>query len=198
VIAYSKLLDSPWLLDARQHSHDFKYREKSKPERCSARSRKTHHQGTVMITVISEVETKALNMGELEELSSTAARELTNRIKAATDDLYEMLWRAHQGKAWAALGYTSWKNYCETEFRMSARHSYRLLDFVEVRNVIREGDPRVTPSSEKQVRPLAQLDREEQPAAWTCAVEIADGKQPTGKQVAAGGGRAYFQSGRQG
>jgi hypothetical protein len=136
-----------------------------------------------MITVISEVETKALNMGELEELSSTAARELTNRIKAATDDLYEMLWRAHQGKAWAALGYTSWKNYCETEFRMSARHSYRLLDFVEVRNVIREGDPRVTPSSEKQVRPLAQLDREEQPAAWACAVEIADGKQPTGKQV---------------
>jgi hypothetical protein len=66
---------------------------------------------------------------------------------------------------------------------MSARHSYRLLDFVEVRNAIREGDPGVTPSSEKQVRPLAQLDREEQPAAWARAVEIADGKQPTGKQV---------------
>jgi hypothetical protein len=80
-----------------------------------------------MISVISEVETKVLSMDELEELSSTAARELTDRIKAATDDLYDMLWRAHQGKAWAALEYTSWKNYCETEFRMSARHSYRLL-----------------------------------------------------------------------
>jgi hypothetical protein len=124
-----------------------------------------------------------VGMDEFGELSLTAARELTDRIKAATDDLYDMLWQAHQGQAWKALGYTSWSDYCENEFQMSTRHSYRLLNFVEIRNVIRDSDPGVTPSSEKQVRPLARLDHEEQPVAWAHAVEIADGKQPTGKQV---------------
>jgi len=115
------------------------------------------------------------------EMTESCARDLTNRIKHAGEDLSDMLWRAHQGKAWKALGYDSWKQYCETEFRMSKQHSYRLLDFVEIRNVI--GHQLVTPQIESQVRPLTQLEPEQQPAAWERAVEIAEGEQPTSRQV---------------
>jgi hypothetical protein len=66
---------------------------------------------------------------------------------------------------------------------MSKQHSYRLLDFVEVRNVIEASHPGVTPTSEKQVRPLVPLEPEQQPVAWERAVEIAEGEQPTAKQV---------------
>jgi hypothetical protein len=69
-------------------------------------------------------------------MTSSYARDLTNRIKAAVEAVSEMLWRAHQGKGWKALGYDSWKAYCSAEFNISNRHSYRLLDFIEVRNSI--------------------------------------------------------------
>ena len=117
------------------------------------------------------------------EMTRTCARELTDRIKSAVDDVAEMLHRAHQERAWAALGYESWKAYCETEFRMSKQHSYRLLDFVEVKNMIEASHPGVTPASEKQVRPLTRLEPEQQPVVWARAVEIAEGEQPTARQV---------------
>ena len=117
------------------------------------------------------------------EMTATCARDLTDRIKVASEDMAEMLWRAHQGRAWAVLGYASWKEYCETEFQMSRRHAYRLLDFVEVKHVL--SDQLVTPETESQTRPLARVPKEKQPRAWECAVEIADGGQPTAKQVEA-------------
>ena len=66
-------------------------------------------------------------------MTKSCARDLTDRIKTAVDDVAEMLHRAHEGKAWVALGYESWREYCTAEFQMSARHSYRLIDFVEVK-----------------------------------------------------------------
>lgn len=58
-----------------------------------------------MITVISVVETKGLSMDELEELSSTAARQLKDRTSAATDvTRFGELIKRH-GRS----PYTSWK-----------------------------------------------------------------------------------------
>jgi len=115
------------------------------------------------------------------EMTKSCARDLTDRIKTAVDDLADMLYRAHEGRAWAALGYESWKAYCKTEFQMSKQHSYRLLDFVEIRHAI--GHQLVTPQTESQVRALVPLEPEQQPVAWARAVEIAGGEQPTAKQV---------------
>ena len=115
------------------------------------------------------------------EMTRSCARDLTDRIKVAAQDLAEMLHRAHEGRAWEALGYASWKEYCTAEFQMSARHSYRLLDFAQIKSVL--SDQLVTPESESQVRPLTQLEPDQQPAAWERAVEIADGEQPTAMQV---------------
>jgi hypothetical protein len=132
-------------------------------------------------------------------MTKSCARDLTDRIKKAADDLAEMLWRAYQGKAWAALGYSSWKEYCDAEFQMTERHSYRLLDFVEIKTIVSGSksieatdqldsvsntDQLLTPTHESQTRALKSLDAPEQKIeAWKSAVEGANGKQPTAKQV---------------
>jgi hypothetical protein len=91
-----------------------------------------------------------------------------------------MLHRAHEGRAWKALGYVSRKEYCETEFQMTKQRSYQLLSFVEIKNSLGESQPGLTPLvSEKQIRPLAKLQPEQQVAAWKDAVEIAGGERPT-------------------
>jgi hypothetical protein len=115
------------------------------------------------------------------EMTKSCARDLTDRIKTAVDDVAEMLHRAHEGRAWTALGYQSWKEYCTAEFAMSERHSYRLLDFVEIKNVLT--DQLVSPKSESQVRALVSIEPRQQIEVWAHAVEIADGEQPTAKQV---------------
>jgi hypothetical protein len=118
------------------------------------------------------------------DMTKSCARDLTDRIKSAVSDVADMLHRAHEGRAWAALGYLSWKQYCETEFQMTKQRSYQLIAFTEIKNLIGESQPGLTPPlSEKQIRPLAKLEPEQQVAAWGNALEIAGGEHPTSKQV---------------
>lgn len=123
-------------------------------------------------------------------MSTLEARKLTEQIKSAAGDLAEMLYRAHNGKAWDALGYKTWNQYVDEELRMSKQHAFRLIDFVEVKNNVKVhekspiGDSPV-PTHESQARPLTKLPAEQQPAAWSKAVESANGAQPTAKQVEA-------------
>ena len=62
------------------------------------------------------------------ELSEDKARELTNAIKAAAEATYVLLARAHQGKAYKALGYSTWAEYVNQEFEISTQRSYQLLN----------------------------------------------------------------------
>ena len=117
------------------------------------------------------------------EMTAASARDLTDRIKTAADNLAEILYQAHEGKAWKALGYQSWQAYCTAEFQFSKQRSYQLLHFVEIKRSLDTSQPGLTPISEKQVRSLAKLKPEQQSAAWKQAVEMANGEQPTTKQV---------------
>lgn len=63
-----------------------------------------------------------------DELSEMKARELTNAIKAAAEATYVLLARAHQGKAYKALGYSTWAEYVNKEFEISTQRSYQLLN----------------------------------------------------------------------
>lgn len=65
-------------------------------------------------------------------LDAPAARALTERIQAAVSDVWRLLEEAHDGRAWAALGYGTWAAYVQGEFAMSKQHSYRLLDQAHV------------------------------------------------------------------
>jgi hypothetical protein len=53
------------------------------------------------------------------ELAAPAARELTDRIKTGVEVVWELIKQAYTERAWSALGYASWDEYCTREFGTS-------------------------------------------------------------------------------
>lgn len=62
------------------------------------------------------------------ELDEDSAREITERIKTTSNVLYLLVKRAHAGKAYKALGYSSFESYVKEEFSFSKVYAYRLLN----------------------------------------------------------------------
>lgn len=60
-------------------------------------------------------------MTSTEVVPATAeqARDLTDRIKIAVDGTWQLVKQAYMSRAWAALGYSSWDDYCTREFGTS-------------------------------------------------------------------------------
>jgi hypothetical protein len=81
------------------------------------------------------------------ELDELRARDLTDAIRQAADDLWALLLEAHECRAWVALGYRTWEEYTATEFGMSRGHAYRLLDHGRVLREI-EAVSGVSPSGD--------------------------------------------------
>ena len=52
-------------------------------------------------------------------ISAQDARNLTDKIKAGTAALWELIKEAYVSRAWASLGYASWDDYCTQEFGTS-------------------------------------------------------------------------------
>lgn len=50
------------------------------------------------------------------EITRTQARKLTDCINAAAGILWDLIVKAYIERAWDALGYTSWDEYCSAEF----------------------------------------------------------------------------------
>jgi hypothetical protein len=65
---------------------------------------------------------------DLLAITEPQALELTARIRTATDHLWMLVLEAYERKAWAALGYRSWRDYVMTEFGWSQSTSYRVLN----------------------------------------------------------------------
>lgn len=83
-----------------------------------------------MIIKTEPAATGPMNKGE--------AKALTDRIRQAVDNLHELVMRARDGKAWKALGYTTWDDYVQTEFGMSKRRADQLLEKAEVLGAIED------------------------------------------------------------
>ncbi|MFP1155538.1 hypothetical protein ACK280_26220 [Mycobacterium sherrisii] len=49
-------------------------------------------------------------------LDASAARALTDRIKVGVEAVWELITQAYVERAWDALGYSSWDDYCTREF----------------------------------------------------------------------------------
>lgn len=81
-------------------------------------------QGDLVETVSEEDSAKELTISE--------ALDLTMAIRSTTQALYVLLYKAHQGKAYSALGYSTWKEYIESEFDFSIQRSYQLLDLAKI------------------------------------------------------------------
>ncbi len=49
-------------------------------------------------------------------LSSAAAREVTDKIRAGLEGVHQLIIQAYQGRAWSSLGYLTWDEYVRREF----------------------------------------------------------------------------------
>lgn len=91
-----------------------------------------------------------------------AARKLTNEIKRAADNLWELLLEAWNSKAHVSLGYKSWNAYIDGEFDFGRQYSYRLINQGQVIKSLREA-AEVSPMgdrltvSEREARDVAPV-----------------------------------------
>lgn len=53
------------------------------------------------------------------DCTTDEARALTDRIKTGVEAIWELIKQAYEIRAWAALGYSSWDDYCTREFGTS-------------------------------------------------------------------------------
>lgn len=86
----------------------------------------------------SQVEVVNASKNEVAEIDAKGAKQLTNDIKSTSTALYVLLKRAHDTKAWKALGYNSWTEYIEKEFEFSRARSYQLINQANVIEEINE------------------------------------------------------------
>lgn len=121
-------------------------------------------------------------------LTLAEAKELTAQIKSGAEQVYEMLLRAHDGKAWQVMGFDSWRDYAVKEFEMSQRRAYYLLDHAKIQ-VEFSDCTMVQKPNERQSRHLSTLDTKAQRVeAMEKATELAasEGRDaPTARHVEA-------------
>lgn len=60
-----------------------------------------------------------MNAVQAVDLDAAQARVITDRIKVAVEGTWQLIQEAYVSRAWAALGYGSWDDYCTREFGTS-------------------------------------------------------------------------------
>lgn len=70
--------------------------------------------------------------GELVDITVAEARDLTDRIRACADELWQLLQEAHERQVWLPMGYSGFSAYIDGEFSMSRQRAYQLLDQAKV------------------------------------------------------------------
>lgn len=117
----------------------------------------------------------------LADLTPDEARELTETIRHNVDSLWLLLKESYDRKAWAALGYPSWREYATSEFGMSQSRAYQLLDqarvISEIEAAANSTDVEITEAEARRLKPV--LD--EAKAAVKAATENATPEEKQAK-----------------
>lgn len=83
--------------------------------------------------------------------------------------------------------HASFEDYCRERFGLGRHWAYRQIRGAEVTSILEDVDSCQQsgrlPATEAQARPLTPLEPEEAREAWSVAVELADGSQPTSGDV---------------
>lgn len=118
-------------------------------------------------------------------LTAEEARSLTDEIQQSAERTYALLLRAHEGEAWAALGYGSWRDYATTEFNMSQSRAYQLLDQARVVRSIEAASDSTNVEllpNEAQARELGRVPESQRAEVWGETLARTDGA-PTAAAV---------------
>lgn len=112
----------------------------------------------------------------ISEMSEDEAHEITDAIRATATATYVLLARAHEGKAYKALGYETWAEYVKNEFDMSTQRSYQLLDLSKAVAMIESVTPEGTEVrlTEAQARDI----KRELPRITEIIEEETEGMEP--------------------
>ena len=118
-------------------------------------------------------------------MTRSCAADLTKQINSASEDLAGMLKRAHDEKAWQALGYETWNAYVKAEIKLCKSRVFQLLDYETIRQELSESTivDLPLPTKEAVTRELKKVEPADRPAVYAAAVEAAGGQQPTARQV---------------
>lgn len=112
----------------------------------------------------------------IEFMDKDEARRLTDQINAKSSDLWALLKDANERKAWAALGYKSWRDYAVKEFKVSQSRAYQLLDQSGVVTAIQEAaNSTVVEISERAAREIKPFVKE---VAQEIKEKVAKGADP--------------------
>ena len=137
---------------------------------------------------------QAIEIGIIEELTPDEERErhrLELKVQRAFYEAGVALKSLRERKLYRST-HRNFEEYCGDRFGFSRRHPYRLIDAASVvDNLCPNGTQetlgtkkiQILPTSERQVRDLVSLEPEQQREIWHKAVEIADGKVPSGRIV---------------
>ena len=93
-------------------------------------------------------------------LNESEALTLTERIKRGLDDLWRDLYEAHERQAWKAMGYESWKAYCEGALKFSADYGHKQIAHARFMLAIEEalGNTTVLSPPERVTREIPRED----------------------------------------
>jgi len=67
-------------------------------------------------------------MNAIAVMTKDEARALTDQIRGAINQAWDLLLSAYEQRAWASLGYASWEAYVRGEFDISRQRAYQLID----------------------------------------------------------------------
>jgi hypothetical protein len=96
-----------------------------------------------------------VNEALVRTLGPAEARRLTDQVKRDAETLWRKLVELYEAGAHTALNYSSWADYCATEFGFGRAYSYRLLEAGRVAERVSHGR-----LNERQARELAPLLRD--------------------------------------
>ena len=127
--------------------------------------------------------TTTQNTQELERLEGIITRNLQSFYEVGRA-LMEIRDKAYYRDV---LGFETFEAYCKEKWDINSAHAYRLIDSAMVIETVSPMGDRV-PENERQTRPLARLEPEQQREAWQKAVETA----PEGRVTAAHVSKVVF------
>lgn len=102
--------------------------------------------------VVENNEDGTVTIEDVNILTEAEAKDLTASIKSTATATGLLLKKAHDQKAWKALGYNSWTEYIENEFKFTRARSYQLLAQANVIAEISEAAETETFLTEKEAK----------------------------------------------
>jgi hypothetical protein len=113
-------------------------------------------------------------------LSEQQARRICDKIKDRAEGLRKLLVELHDGKGWSALGYDTWAECCEKEFRYSKSYANRLI---KAEAISEQVTPIGTTLTESQARELSKVPEEKRQAVLDSAAESVGDRPLTAKAI---------------